>query len=450
MGNGCQGARSSHAFPGWEDQLTRIAYRIDTQVELPCERYNQTTISPPDEIGNTMQNLIEDLAAMRSDTPKLYEEFTATVAAFLQDWRSHWMLYGDTNEGLPHYKLLLRELSVAGKSLLSDTLLASNSAPAVDVFIRWLESSTDADVIRKRDSQGEATRATIDTSLFDCPIFIVAAPRSGSTMLFEALKENMELWTIGDESHVVFESIKQLHPAAHAFESNALGADDLTDEVGAALVGSFMRKLRNSRGTLFSQIPPETQGSSLRFLEKTPKNALRIPFIRKLFPNAMFIFLHREAKQNIGSIIDAWNSQSFVTYPNLPGWSGPPWSCLLPKGWRDFSGRPLADIAAWQWSSTNRKIIEDLSTMPASSWHAVSYEDLLNDRERALKRICAFADIPFGPRMQLLAKEQLPHSKYTLSAPTTDKWKRHQVDIESAIDVVTDVAEVTEALANLR
>ena len=38
-------------------------------------------------------------------------------------------------------------------------------------------------------------------------IFIVAAPRSGSTLLFETLLRSPTLWTIGGESHAIF----QLH-----------------------------------------------------------------------------------------------------------------------------------------------------------------------------------------------------------------------------------------------
>src|SRR6185503_6866881 len=33
--------------------------------------------------------------------------------------------------------------------------------------------------------------------VYDRPIFVVAPPRSGSTMLFETLAENRELWTVG-------------------------------------------------------------------------------------------------------------------------------------------------------------------------------------------------------------------------------------------------------------
>ncbi len=292
-----------------------------------------------------------------------------------------------------------------------------------------------------------------NVALFDAPIFIVAAPRSGSTMLFEALKENKDFWTIGDESHQVFESVKELHPAANGFDSNSLGAEHLNDGVGRAIVGGFIRRLRTNNGQSFSDLGVDLQPSALRFLEKTPKNALRIRFLKALFPSAKFIFLHRQAEPNIASIMDAWASGKFVTYPNLPNWQGPSWSLLLCPQWQRFNGKPLAEIAAWQWASTNRQILNDLSSFAQQDWCAVSYEQVLLDKAAVFSRLCEFAGVPFGPRMQALATQPLPPSKYTVSMPNNEKWRKHETDIHQAMAQITEVVEVTDrlnALANDR
>jgi hypothetical protein len=82
-------------------------------------------------------------------------------------------------------------------------------------------------------------------------------------------------------------------------------------------------------------------------LEKTPKNALRIPFLVEAFPDARFIFLFRNAKQNISSLLDSWRSGRYMTYPRLPRWPADrPWSHLLIPGWQDLAGRPLAEVVA--------------------------------------------------------------------------------------------------------
>lgn len=288
-----------------------------------------------------------------------------------------------------------------------------------------------------------------NVALFDAPVFIVAAPRSGSTMLFEALKENKDFWTIGDESHQVFESIKELHPAANGFASNRLDATHLDNTIGGAIVGGFTRRLRTNNGQLFTDFGVDQQPSTLRFLEKTPKNALRIPFLKALFPNAKFIFLHRQAEPNIASIMDAWKSGNFVTYPKLPKWEGLPWSLLLCPQWQRFNGKPLAEIAAWQWASTNKQILDDLRFLNQQDWCSISYESILADKASALRSLCEFADVPFGPRMQALIAQSLPQSKYTVSAPNAQKWRKYETDIHQAMTQIGEVAEISGRLDNL-
>lgn len=70
----------------------------------------------------------------------------------------------------------------------------------------------------------------------------------------------------------------------------------------------------------------------------------------------------------------------------------------------------------------------------------MSYERLVDDREGELKRLCEFANVPFGPRMQALCNQSFPLSKYTLSPPDADKWRRHETEIEAVIPGLEDIA----------
>src|SRR5262249_6245483 len=161
-------------------------------------------------------------------------------------------------------------------------------------------------------------------------------------------------------------------------------------------------------------------------LEKTPKNALRIPFLKALFPDARFIFLHREAQANISAIMEAWRSANFVTYPQLPGWSGRPWSMLLIPGWRDLIGASLEQVAMRQWRDTNEIILNDLADIPAQDWCIVRYEDLQQDLEAVLKRLCGFADVPFGEGMRKAMRHHNKPSRYTLTSPDPQKWRKNE------------------------
>jgi LPS sulfotransferase NodH len=132
------------------------------------------------------------------------------------------------------------------------------------------------------------TTAQSNTYRFDRPVFIVAAPRSGSTLLFETLARSPGFHTIGGESHEVFESVAALHPASHGFGSNRLTEDAADPATAEAIRDGFRARLRDRDG---SPVPAGTE--AVRLLEKTPKNALRIPFLRAVFPDALFIYLFR-------------------------------------------------------------------------------------------------------------------------------------------------------------
>lgn len=57
------------------------------------------------------------------------------------------------------------------------------------------------------------------------PVFVIGCPRSGTTLLFDALARSSELASL-DEGHVLWEAFN--HPSHHAWTSSALGAEDVT------------------------------------------------------------------------------------------------------------------------------------------------------------------------------------------------------------------------------
>jgi len=432
------------------------------QAAILFERFNQLPVRGPDEVNSMLIEFLADISYLGQVEQDRFQHIEQLFKQFIQDWRAHWALYWDSAENISRYQLLVKNLKNTLLDELTDTYLQSNQIPAFGVISNWLDATTDTSAQRQssekiENSGDEAAHAPVPYAgkipNFDRPVFIVAAPRSGSTMLFEALKNNKDVWTIGDESHQEFESIKSLHPANRGFESNALAAEDCNEEVKQSIVDAFMFRLQNVRSAPYADMPSEFQPSSIRFLEKTPKNALRIPFLKAMFPKARFVFLHRRAEANIASIIDAWISQKFVTYAELPEWAGPEatnlkWSMLLSPGWRDFNGKKLAAIAAHQWVSSNEKIVSDLLEMPGDDYHVLSYEGLLNDPHSELKSACQFMDLPFGPKMQSFAKTGFPNSRYTIGEPSVDKWRRHQHEIESVKDIYAGVQEKINTIQN--
>ena len=244
------------------------------------------------------------------------------------------------------------------------------------------------------------------------------------------------MWTIGDESHQFIEGIRQLNPMTGRVDSNRLEADHASPAIRQRLRQRFARNLRDRDGRPYAG---QAGIDRLRFLEKTPKNALRQPFLERVFPGALYLYLYREPRANISSMMEAWKAGRWVTYPRLRGWRGPPWSLLLPPGWQALSGRPLAEICAFQWAAANRIILDDLDAMDPDRWMACSYESLTRNAPTAIRRVCGFAGIQVDDHLNRRLQGELPLSRYTHTPPDPDKWRRNESQIRPVLASVETV-----------
>lgn len=178
-------------------------------------------------------------------------------------------------------------------------------------------------------------------------------------------------------------------------------------------------------------------------LEKTPKNSLRVPFLARVFPDARFLYLYRDPRETLSSMIEAWRTGRFVTYPRLPGWPPPAWSLLLIPGWRALAGAPLEAIVARQWSETTRILLDDLAALPRDRVQAVSHARVLAAPQQTAAAICAAFGLGWDRRLA----DRLPLSPTVVTLPAPNKWRRHEAEIAR---VWQDIAPVNDrALAML-
>jgi hypothetical protein len=265
---------------------------------------------------------------------------------------------------------------------------------------------------------------------FDRPIFIVSTPRSGSTLLFETLAQAPGLHTVGGESHWLIEDIPAFSPSARGWGSNRLTAADATAAPTEQLAAAFYADLRDRDGN-------PAQGS-VRMLEKTPKNALRVPFFDAIWPDATFIYLYRDVRETLSSMIEAWLSGAFRTYPQLPGWTGPPWSLLLVPGWPRLIGRPLPEVVAEQWVITSEMLLDDLAAIPRNRLRGIVHGEFLQSPQPIVETVARSLDLEWDRQLG-----PLPFSKTTVSKPRADKWRA----IEPVIEAVLPIVEKADARA---
>lgn len=277
------------------------------------------------------------------------------------------------------------------------------------------------------------------------PVFLVSCPRSGSQLLFELLAKGDDVWTIGGESQHVFAGIPELQPSATSPESGRLDASHANVRIAAQLFAAWTGALRDCRGRALAARDAALASTRVTFLEKTPSNCLRVPFLKACFPSARFVFLHRDARDTIASLMDGWlagdASGRFVTFRDLPGSARRAWCFILPPGWRALSHRPLAEIAAEQWRAANSMLLDDLAAIPRDEWTVVSYEELCLNPAATILRVSAFMDVRPDAAAASLTPATLPLSRSTLTPPRADKWRRHEDDVCGVLPGMQAVAD---------
>ncbi len=291
------------------------------------------------------------------------------------------------------------------------------------------------DVRTRKFAKRLSSQLSVDEILgyFANPVFIVSAPRSGSTLLFSLLVNSPDIWTIRAESHGVYSQFPHLSGENDQLDSGRLGAahaDEATCERMRLLYLALLKD-RDDR-SLYDALQQDRK-RKIVFLEKTPRNALNINFLMTVFPDAHFIYLYRDPRENISSLIEGWErgakTGQFVTFRNLPDWPIGYWCFLLPPNWQAKKNKSLAEIAAFQWQACNEIIMDDLAALDTNQWSAVSYHDLINNPQAQLNKLCQFCHAKTGEYLDTRAAGNLPLSASTVTPPLKDKWKRHEHEI---------------------
>jgi len=124
-----------------------------------------------------------------------------------------------------------------------------------------------------------------------------------------------------------------------------------------------------------------------RLLEKTPANAVRVPFIDRLYPDCHFVHVLRDGRHTTASLI---------------------------------ARRVWAGYAPHQWVGAHRTALADFRRLPETRVTLVRYEELLTEPERVLGRVAERCELDWDRtgRSAVLA------AAHTLIRPPDDRWPR--------------------------
>jgi hypothetical protein len=194
---------------------------------------------------------------------------------------------------------------------------------------------------------------------------------------------------------------------------------------------------------------------SVRLLDKDTGHVWRIPLLVRLFPDARFVFVTRDGRATVSSLIEAWRHPRWFFSYRMPAsveldiagysdalpWGRRWWNLNLPPDWPDLVHRPLQEVCAQVWARGNAEI---LAHAPALVAHGravvVRYEDLLTDPARVMGEMAPVIDIDVST---LGLDGYRPPPVVTDAPPAHDKWHRN-ADLVDA--VAHEIEEMQTAL----
>jgi uncharacterized protein (TIGR03032 family) len=429
------------------DQPCNVAFAVDAVPELAYEQFNIPRVMSPWEFDALWDGWIRD-ARQLAEQAAAIDVLESAVRPLRHEWRALWARFGVSEAGWPAYGTATQDFARIAQKLAGDitlpnglnlgNLVPRSLIPALLTPERGRRrhvpdlGQVGAPTAVARAPARVVVRATREGEpALERPLIILAAPRSGSSLLFETLAQAPGVYTVGGESHRQFEGIAALRPDARDFSSNRLVAADAIPAVADELRHRFVLALRDR-----DRQPVPANTATVRLLEKTPKNALRAPFLDAIFPDARYVYLYREPEENLSSLIEGWESGRFVTYPTLPDWPGLPWSYLLVPGWRELAGADITAIVSAQWQRTQETLLDDLEKLPLERVFALTYRDFLASPERHVREICAFAGLDWDCALP----SELPLSGHTVTPPAPDKWRRHEGALTPHLNVLATTA----------
>jgi hypothetical protein len=248
------------------------------------------------------------------------------------------------------------------------------------------------------------------------PIFVIGCSRSGTTVTYETIAATPGLLAFGYEIPQFWDAL--WGPRTNNWESEAAAAEHARPAHRAAAQRHFYARL-----------------GAGQVVEKTCINVMRVPYLLRLFPKARFVFIHRDGRDNISSMIDGWRHDGHF---GLTKFLGPfpcdvrindgefrDWSFFLPPGWRDYNHARLEEVCAFQWLSANRMALDAGRSVPPEQWIRLRYEDIFDRPIEMFRGVFARLGLPFDDAMRDRCAKlgQLPTS-IVKGKPAKEKWKQ--------------------------
>ena len=318
------------------------------------------------------------------------------------------------------------------------------------------------------------------------PVFIIGSYRGGTSLLFRLLSESEELWSMYRESNHIWQSYhrdSQAKSDVVYFEKldngkflNKNTGEEIKDFENKRRIFDlayhystynnyilgYLGRVKFIREGLpfilglinyFNYFYKAFTMDKYRVVDKTPPNIFRIDYLAKLYPDAKFVYLTRDANENISSLISAWKHKSKFQYPyrdylggnlELSDCDSKVWKFFIPENFheQDYKGKSVVSVCADQWLSAHKAALESFSKMDKSKFIQIKFEDLLSRPKTVMQEICNFTEVELSEKMNKIIEE--------MPAVNTDKKFIVSKDSKKKAKNYTELAEVQERLGEIQ
>lgn len=251
-------------------------------------------------------------------------------------------------------------------------------------------------------------------------VFLLGFPRSGTTLLEQALEEHPDIVTMPERDC--------LAEASREWLADAARLDALCVAEEAALEPyrqSYWRRVR-AEG-----IDP----AGRVFVDKNPFNSFRLPLIARLFPGARIMFAQRDPRDVILSCFRHRFQMSPAT-----------WQMLRLEG------------AAALYDAT-MELVEASERAFGLNLHRTALERVVADFDQETARICAFLGVEWSPRLRdfgahardrEVATPSGPQLVHGLNARGIGKWRDYERELAPALHLLNPWIERFEERVDKR
>lgn len=249
-------------------------------------------------------------------------------------------------------------------------------------------------------------------------IFILSAPRSGSTLLRVMLAGHSQLFAPQELDLLNFATLGERKAALHERFSfrlegllRAMMALHGCDPDGARqLMNTYEQE--NLSTHAFYRLLQQWIGPTRRLVDKTPAYALDPATLQRAeveFSDPLYIHLTRHPLGMIQSFEEAHTDQVFFRHPH------------------DFSPRTLAELT---WLVSHQNILSFCRQLPATRYLRISYEELVRTPVTAMEHLGKFLGLPFEAEMAqpyVNQEKRMTDGLYAVSKMLGDaKFHTHQ------------------------